>query len=152
MRSEKSRAVCCECSMPIYDNVDPKRKVVCGDCVQRRLFYFSKETRLLGVRLKEARVEVGFSQRVFASVMECSKSLVDMVEKGQRQPTPKMREFMLKNLLSVNRRKQTGYEEGLNCPRHLVRPPVFVGKMVLILNKLRAVFLRVTDSDDVSIK
>lgn len=108
MTAGKPKTFCCECSAPIYDNVDPKRRVTCGDCVQRRLFYFSNESRLLGIRLKEAREQAGFSQRTFALAMDCSKSLVDMVEKGERKPTPKMREFML----SVSGRKQTTCEEG----------------------------------------
>lgn len=107
--TKKPRAFCCECSAPIYDNVDPKRRVTCGDCVQRRLFYFSNESRLLGHCLKEARERARFSQRTFALAVECSQNLVNMVEKGERKPTLKMREFML----SVSNTKQTTYEEGL---------------------------------------
>jgi len=73
------------------------------------LFYFSNESWLLGLHLKEARERAGFSQRTFALAMECSKSLVDMVEKGERKPTIKMREFML----SVSGTKQKTCEEGL---------------------------------------
>lgn len=110
MNTGKPKAVCCECSEPIYDNVSgPPVRVTCGGCVQRRLFFFSKETRLLGVRLKEAREAAGFSQRSFSVAMECSPALVNLIEKGERKPTSKMREFML----SVSTTKQTTCEEGL---------------------------------------
>jgi len=113
LKKGKPKTFCCECGEAIWDNVDPKRRVVCGDCVQRRLFYFSKESRALGLSIKKARQQAGFSQRTFALAMGCSKSLVNMVEQGMRQPTPKMREFILQNGLSVNIRKQTTCEEGL---------------------------------------
>lgn len=108
-RLKRPRVVCCECSAPIYDNVDSKRRVVCGDCVQRRLFYFSNESRLLGLRLKEAREQAGFSQRTFALTMDCSPAFINLIEKGERKPTLKMREF----LLSGSSRKQTTCEEAL---------------------------------------
>ncbi len=33
------RAYCCYCRESIYDNVDERREVVCGDCVQALLGY-----------------------------------------------------------------------------------------------------------------
>ena len=110
----KPKNYCDICGNPIYDNVSkPPVKVTCGDCVERRLGYFSRESRVLGDSVKKARQATGFSQRTFALAMECSQGLVKLIEQGVRQPTPKMREFMLQNSLSVSSRKKTTYEEGL---------------------------------------
>jgi len=95
VRLRRPKKYCDTCGSPIYDNADSARRVTCGDCVQRRLFYFSNEIKELGRIVREARKAKGWSQRMFALAMECSKSLVDMVEKAERKPTPKMRKFML---------------------------------------------------------
>jgi len=101
---------CATCSSPIYDNVSPPPvRVTCGNCVQHRQSYFSAQSASLGRAIKAARKKNGWSQRTFALAMECSKSLVDMVEKGDRKPNPKMGKFML----SVSGTIQTNYGERL---------------------------------------
>jgi DNA-binding XRE family transcriptional regulator len=109
-KAGRPKTFCDTCSAPIYDNLSgsPKR-VTCGDCVQRRLLYFSAESEALGLEMREARKKNEWPQRTFALAMGCSQQFVAQVEKGQKKPTQKMRNF----LLSVSSRKDTSCGEGL---------------------------------------
>jgi ribosome-binding protein aMBF1 (putative translation factor) len=102
MKKQKPKTFCSDCGKPIYKNVDTKRKLTCADCTNTRIAYYMNKGMAMGKTIKKARQEHGWSQRTFALAMECSQSLIKLIEKGERIPTKKIQDFLLKNSQTVS--------------------------------------------------